>query len=356
MASHFLGLPTELRFQIYTYLYTGERACFGHHGRLRKVKASDETPSRLAFDDTPALFLVSRHIASEARSVYFSNVTLQCGLEGRSESPQLSRWLINIGDESSKLLRHFEFRWDNYVDIAIDLTLLASHKREQSAAATSLCPSKCVMPAMGYAECDPTSTKTPCEACKMCNDSSAVFAKVGLNSILDQPPLVAISHPPEDDCQLRAASPESTLSSVTCAILDRVETTTHGEASPTVLQYVEHESCPEPITSPPTGAVSPGTHAVALLPSIQKLFEPPRSVRVGHGHNVTVQGMNDASQQDLWRAMDTPAFCDRLSTAISNHLHALLQEKTVPFMTGGEITQLVREVNLHASSMKWLFF
>lgn len=63
-----------------------------------------------------------RQLRDEASPYYFANV-LVCFDVCKSLRPVgLINWLDDIGTANVKLLRHFEMRWSDYVDIKLDLT------------------------------------------------------------------------------------------------------------------------------------------------------------------------------------------------------------------------------------------
>lgn len=78
-----------------------------------------------------------RQLRDEASPYYFANV-LVCFDVCKSLRPiGLINWLDDIGTANVKLLRHFEMRWSDYVDIKLDLT----RKPTSSLKIKSTCPS-----------------------------------------------------------------------------------------------------------------------------------------------------------------------------------------------------------------------
>jgi hypothetical protein len=437
ISSHFLSLPTELRYQIYAYLYYGERICLedndsSHDSSLKRTTASSSSITRTCPSDDakpnpdpptsrrqnhiPPLFLTSHLIAQESRPIYFSSLTLQCTLQGRSSPPQLSRYLTSIGESSIRLLRHFRFRWDNYVEISIDLTATPLPKAwEQSAVQTTVYAPKCVMPAMGFEVCDLrvekekevcenckiySSSSTPADAAASFSDGNSAVACQGddLDGRVDRMPPPACISPVSLDEGAAAEEISRRRSEARPSALIPSESTTPENSSNDV------EEISIPIPPPPPSSKEISHPSSALLPSPARislpLFSPPKSIRVLPHHRISVSGIMDdpgplpngdtaariptataaAAQHDLWRAMDTPAFCDHLSAALGTCLEKKFPRRdsaattTVttatiertgrtmstpsapPFLTSIEILEVAEAIGMLGSQLKWLFF
>jgi hypothetical protein len=446
-SSHFLSLPTELRFQVYAYLFAGERICLGgegdrSHDASHKTMTTTSIPKLSSDGDEestchkptttssntylPPLLFSSRLIALEARPIYFSALTLHCALQGRSPNPHLSSYLQAIGEESTRLLCHFTFHWDNYIEISLDLLTTPLPKEdEQSAAETTVYASKCVMPAMGFGVCE--DGEKGCEACKICPSSSFAAGVgdcdgYGVGGRVDggvdaTPSIVDISSLPSDEepChqQSRPSSPTSTS----------FQSNTSELSSFGNIEKIPQETQASPKPTPPsTSSTSSLSH---LQPQYHTLLpSPPKSIRISPRHCITVSALSSNSpttntnsalnnhnilpstttnHHDLWRAMDTPAFCDALSAALSAsvevnfpQLSSTMTIDTIPSLTTtspaplltktpaapiypttptptdktrremiptsppslspAEILLLVRKIGKHASGLKWMWF
>lgn len=63
-----------------------------------------------------------RQLRDEAGPYYFTNVRVCFDICKSIRPIGLINWLDDIGAANVKLLRHFEMRWSDYVDIKLDLT------------------------------------------------------------------------------------------------------------------------------------------------------------------------------------------------------------------------------------------
>ncbi|EME43438.1 hypothetical protein DOTSEDRAFT_72732 [Dothistroma septosporum NZE10] len=111
-----LDLPAELRISIYTLLLADAVAYIDPCVYTSAPRAHTRDQQRRA-----AITQTCRMLRHEAMPIYFSIVKVSFDVS-RSMAPLgLINWLDDIGEENSKLIRHFRMRWNNYVDISLDL-------------------------------------------------------------------------------------------------------------------------------------------------------------------------------------------------------------------------------------------
>ncbi|KAK4501466.1 hypothetical protein PRZ48_007275 [Zasmidium cellare] len=112
-----LSLPAEIRLNIYSYLFASEWVY------IDPCVYTSPTQRRTRNQQYGApLMQTCRQLRDEASPYYFANVRVCFDVCKSIRPVGLINWLDDIGSSNVKLLRHFEMRWSDYVDIKLDLT------------------------------------------------------------------------------------------------------------------------------------------------------------------------------------------------------------------------------------------
>ncbi|SMQ53293.1 unnamed protein product [Zymoseptoria tritici ST99CH_3D7] len=112
-SSTLLSMPAEVRLNIYSYLF--EDASIHIDSSTSSTKPGRGRPVLAPLLETCTFF------RNEAGPSYFSRVRVCSDVHQGVEPTGLLNWLHKIGDLNVKLLRKFELRWNNYIDITLDL-------------------------------------------------------------------------------------------------------------------------------------------------------------------------------------------------------------------------------------------
>ncbi|KAK4621553.1 hypothetical protein CLAFUW4_07212 [Fulvia fulva] len=111
-----LDLPAELRNNIYTHLFSNEWLYID-------PCVYTSAPRTCTCDQRhgTSILQTCRQLRREAMAVYFANVKVSFDVCRSIPPLGLINWLDDIGEENSKLIRRYRMRWNNYVDISLDL-------------------------------------------------------------------------------------------------------------------------------------------------------------------------------------------------------------------------------------------
>ncbi|KAF2170809.1 hypothetical protein M409DRAFT_63866 [Zasmidium cellare ATCC 36951] len=125
--STLLSLPAEVRLNIYSYLFADEwvyidPCVYTSPSQRRNRKQQYGAP----------LMQTCRQLRDEASPYYFANVRVCFDVCKSIQPVGLINWLDDIGTANVKLLRHFEMRWSDYVDIKLDLTRKPANPRRNT--------------------------------------------------------------------------------------------------------------------------------------------------------------------------------------------------------------------------------
>ncbi|KJX99623.1 hypothetical protein TI39_contig354g00028 [Zymoseptoria brevis] len=106
-------MPAEVRLNIYSYLF--EDASIHIDSSTSSTKPVRGRPVLAPLLETCTF------LRNEAGPSYFSRVKVCSDVYQGVEPTGLLNWLHNIGDSNVTLLRKFELRWNNYVEVTLDL-------------------------------------------------------------------------------------------------------------------------------------------------------------------------------------------------------------------------------------------
>jgi hypothetical protein len=112
-----LSLPAEVRLNIYSYLFDDTSI------HIDSCTTAEQTPikSRNRQPALAPLLQTCRFLRHEAEPSYFSRVKVCSDIYQGIPPTNLLNWLHDIGEHNVQLLRKFELRWNNYVNVSLDL-------------------------------------------------------------------------------------------------------------------------------------------------------------------------------------------------------------------------------------------
>jgi hypothetical protein len=108
-----LSLPAEVRLNIYSFLF--------EDSSIHIDSNASSKPGRQGNPVLAPLLQTCKFLRSEAEPSYFSRVTVCSDIYQGVPPTGLINWLRDIGEINVSLLRKFELKWNNYVNITLDL-------------------------------------------------------------------------------------------------------------------------------------------------------------------------------------------------------------------------------------------
>lgn len=109
-----LSLPAEVRLNIYSYLFDDVSLHIDQH-------TASPHPKQQQKPALAPILRTCRYLRDEASPSYFSKVKVHVAVRKAVPCTSLVHWLESIGEHNVRLLRNITIRWDNYVDINLEL-------------------------------------------------------------------------------------------------------------------------------------------------------------------------------------------------------------------------------------------
>ncbi|EME82417.1 uncharacterized protein MYCFIDRAFT_175959 [Pseudocercospora fijiensis CIRAD86] len=295
--ANFLSLPVEVRLHVYSYLFQNEWIYINPRTETSPLRQQHDPGQCIA----PLLY-TCQQIREEASQIYFSNLKIFLDIH-TFNSNGLREWLQHIGETNVRHLRHFNVRWNNYVDISIDL---AQQKHGQETADVDL-----------QSKRQRQHCHDEHQQCLTPRKTRRLYSR--------HAPTSAPRNPPP---QLPIGAPSHT-------------TTTNQQSFP----YLPYQPTHDPLTK--------------QLSFHRPITRLPTSTKSGPKHTLTTKavpifGLNFAN--DYWHLNGTEKFCDALSRNLSTRLEGILDGGHERFLKAGEIMRFVEEIDEHAGALRWLWF
>lgn len=112
-----LSLPAEIRLHVFSFLFNEVVTI------ETIVTCSGVTKERQVSKDYPtALSKTCTQLRDESVPMYYGHIKIYTKLRSRQLPVGLIRYLHTIGQENARLLRRFQLRWSDYVDISFEIT------------------------------------------------------------------------------------------------------------------------------------------------------------------------------------------------------------------------------------------
>lgn len=111
-----LSLPAEVRLNIYSYLFEDESLHIDSCIDTQHMQTKQRQGPALA-----PILRTCRYLRDEASASYFSKVSIHLNVRKGIPATGLIQWMDSIGESNVRLLRNLTMRWENYVDISLEL-------------------------------------------------------------------------------------------------------------------------------------------------------------------------------------------------------------------------------------------
>lgn len=111
-----LSLPAEVRLNIYSFLFADECLSIDPPANTSQLQTKQHRQPALA-----PILRTCRYLRDEASPSYFSKVKVHFNVRKGVPPTSLIHWMDSIGEANVKLLRNLNMRWENYVDISLEL-------------------------------------------------------------------------------------------------------------------------------------------------------------------------------------------------------------------------------------------
>jgi len=109
-----LSLPAEVRLNIYSHLFDDEHLYID-------PQTETSLPKQQHLPALAPILRTCRYLYDEASPSYFSKVKVHSTIRKAIPSTSLIHWLDAIGEHNVRLLQNITLRWENYVDINLEL-------------------------------------------------------------------------------------------------------------------------------------------------------------------------------------------------------------------------------------------
>lgn len=312
MADHLtiFCMPTEVRLRIYSYLF--------HNEWLYIDSSLPNSPPRQQQRQlqrrgpcVPPLLRTCRLVAIEASQAYYSNLHVYLDISTATRLHGFNNWLHKIGHVNVRHLRHINIRWENYVDISIDLARKPVFERH-------------------------------CGSQLYHGKSQCIVNYQNLNPSMSVPPR---------GCHARLPSFRAPL--------------TPPPVAPAPMPFGAFQMPPARLDSKamsPSASTS-GLYSTGTKPTLawirRRSAMPPSRTHIGTKHRLAVKAVPQPtldSPGDYWEANGTAQFCDMLSAHLFQILDTLLSNKERPHLTATDWVELIAELHDHATALRWLWY